>query len=847
MRKTVVRAGMTLVTIIVMLLVGVALVQDYTRADTLVSMGDIWSMIALYEDSLGVFSEVDRDDFIQPPYPEPGDTLVSLQGLPGTLDNYFTVFTTETPPGVVVPLEFKHGDSLYATRVETRSIPLLLHIVVVPGFILRFLIAVSLVTVGLWAFAKRPDSRAVRVLALFCYSLALMMTFLFLSVAPAYARFHIPFEEEVYQIVGLLSWLAAPLWLNLQFVFPREKSWYLRRRPLFDLLCYAPPLLVMLMAASAAHRLLPWLPKLSDGLPVLQVVITAYFTLGTILMFRSLGAAADKVEHRMVRLVLWGSVPGLLLLFLIMLAGTVFRDWWSSVPYVARLFVFDGLFLVLLLIPVSFAFAFGKYRLLEVEGRVRRGTLFVLVNASLLALLLVMVYKAGGWLITVAGSRGPAPLLVVSIGVAVGFAPAQRKIRNWLEDRFYPERERLRTLLRDFIGLTRDIGDRDEFWLTLEEKLSQGLETESVMPVIFDARSENAVEICRGEPAPFSRGSRLSRRLAQYARPMLVDEIIASGRLGLDMEQIRWFHARETALLLPLIGHGGLLGFVATGGKTTGEDYTHAEMEILSSLAAQIGVAAENLELLREKVEKEKLEEQLQIARGIQKSLLPLELPETPGLEAAASITFCLEVAGDFYDMVTLEGGRTMFSLGDVTGKGMGPALLTANLQASLRAITEVGLTLPAVVSRVNRLMFENTPDEFFVTFFTALFEPDSRKLEWVNAGHNPPILLRASGAVEKLEEGGLLLGVMRDAAYRSGTTILYPGDLLVLYTDGVSEAMSPSGEEFGEDRIEALVTAGRNLPLQDLIDRLEAGVRAHTGSGDFADDFTVMFVRVKD
>lgn len=847
MRKTVVRAGMILVTIVVMLLVGVALAQDYTRADTLVSMGDIWSMIALYPDSLGIFTEVDESDFVQPPYPVPGDTLVSVRGLPGTLDNYFTVFTTETPPGLVVPVEFKHGDSLYATKVQTRSIPLLLHVVVVPGFILRFLIAVSLVAVGLWAFVKRPFSRAVRVLTLFCYALALMMTFAFMSVAPAYARFHIPYESYVYQIVGLLSWMAAPLWLNLQFVFPREKKWYLERRLLFDLLCYAPPAAMMLLAAAAITGLLPMKLSLLSRPPYFSLLVAGYFAAGTVLLLESLAAARDRIEHRMVRLVLWGSVPGLVLLFLVMLAANLFSRFWETFPYVARLFVIDGLFLVHLLIPFSFATAFGKYRLLEIEGRMRRGTLFVIVNASLLALLLALVYKAGGWLITITGSRGPAPLLVVSIGVAVGFAPAQRKIRNWLEDRFYPERERLRALLRDFIGLTRDIGDRDEFWLTLEEKLAKGLETGSVTPVVFDAKSGKATVACRGEPAPFSRGSKLSQRLAQYAHPMLVDEIVASGRLGLDMDQVRWFHAHDAALLLPLIGHGGLLGFVTAGGKTTGEDYTHAEMEILSSLTAQIGVAAENLELLHERVEKKKLEEQLEIARGIQRSLLPLKLPETPGLDAAASITFCLEVAGDFYDMVILEGGRTMFSVGDVTGKGMGPALLTANLQASLRAVTEVGLSLPGLVSRINRLMFENTPDEFFVTFFTALYTPESRTLEWVNAGHNPPLLFRAAGAVEKLDEGGLLLGVVRDAEYRSGMTILNPGDLLVLYTDGVSEAMNPSGEEFGEGRIEALVTAGRNLPLQDLIDRLESDVRAHTGSGDLADDFTIMLVRVRE
>jgi serine phosphatase RsbU (regulator of sigma subunit) len=833
MRKLVVRVGMLVISVLVAILVVAALAQDYTKADTFIRMGDIWSMLSLEPDSLGFFTEVDMDDFVSPPFPVRGDTLVSVDGLPATMGNYFSVFTTGTPAGLEVPIEFRHDGVDYGTTVRTRSIPLRYRLLITPLLYLRFAISISLFAVGAWAFAKRPLSRAVRVLTLFCYSMAISMCYSFMTLPQVYAGFSLPFEPILFAVLGLFGFLAAPLWLNLQYVFPRDEPWYLRRRLLLDLATYLPPaVLLVAMLLTGSER------------TVLFGLLTGiYLTAGSILLIRSCRRAVDPIERRMVRLVLWGSTPAIILILLLNTGMAFFTKSWVHLTTVLKLAVTNALFLAVLLIPASFAVAFGKYRLLEVEGRVRKGTLFVVVNIALLALLLGLVYKAGGWLMALTDTGGPVPILVASIGLAVGFAPAQRVIRHYLEDRIFPERRRLRLLLKDFLSTTRGVSDRDEFWATLRRSLSSGLHTAVVEPVLFRGGDTAAEGTCDDGPAPFRRSDPLLQRLALEGKPMLIDEIVCCGRLDLDRTQIEWFESRETVLLLPLAAHDGLLGFVAAGRKQGDEDYTAADLEILTSLSQQIGLAAENMELLEEKLEKERIQEQLQIARRIQTSLLPETIPSIPGLELSARIRFCLEVAGDFYDLITLPDGRLMLTVGDVSGKGVGPALLMANLQASVRAMAGTGIGLPGLVARLNRLVFEASPAEYFITLFAAVYDPSARSLEWVNAGHNPPLLL-GGGGCRLLDEGGLLLGVKPHEAYVSACAVLAPGDLLLMYTDGVSEEQGPDGEEFGIERIAASAAAGRSEPLDDLLDRLELEIREFSGRDSFADDLTLLAAR---
>ena len=213
-------------------------------------------------------------------------------------------------------------------------------------------------------------------------------------------------------------------------------------------------------------------------------------------------------------------------------------------------------------------------------------------------------------------------------------------------------------------------------------------------------------------------------------------------------------------------------------------------------------------------------------------------------MEIAAASRFCLEVAGDYFDVIPLDDRQTVLAVGDVSGKGAGAALLMANLQASLRTAVGMGSALTDVVARVNDLIYRNTPPEQYITFFVGVYDAHTCALTYVNAGHNPPILVRSNGDTQRLDAGGVILGFLPGMHYEQDTVELAPGDMLVMYTDGVSEAMNANEEEFGEDRIFQSVCHRRQEPVAQILASLEASVVTYRGDNPFEDDFTLLILR---
>jgi serine phosphatase RsbU (regulator of sigma subunit)/HD-like signal output (HDOD) protein len=249
---------------------------------------------------------------------------------------------------------------------------------------------------------------------------------------------------------------------------------------------------------------------------------------------------------------------------------------------------------------------------------------------------------------------------------------------------------------------------------------------------------------------------------------------------------------------------------------------------------ARIGLAG-----LDETLAREDLEQQLEAAREIQRRLLPRELPELGGFRLAATNVSCLQVSGDTYDCLRLHGGAIALSIADVSGKGMPAALLTGTLQASLRALARVTDDPGQLLEAANDALFESTDPERFATIFLAALEPDGSGLRYASAGHNPPLLLRADGTAQWLKPAGTPLGMIPEMTYPVFRVPLGPGDLLVAYTDGVTEAMDPAGEEFTEAGLESAVRGASAGGPQAVIDAVLAAVATHIsrpGSASAAD-----------
>ena len=259
------------------------------------------------------------------------------------------------------------------------------------------------------------------------------------------------------------------------------------------------------------------------------------------------------------------------------------------------------------------------------------------------------------------------------------------------------------------------------------------------------------------------------------------------------------------------------------------------------------GFALVNLLVLLEVADRLTLKHDLEIAREIQLAMLPPDAFTGRGIEVAGRTRPANTVGGDLYDIVRLDDDRLLIVLGDVSGKGSPAALLMALLLAMLRTLAPDDLPPPTLVARLNRLVYEQAPGARFITFFLAILDLGTGGLTYVNAGQTPPLLRRQNGAVEKLATGGIALGMFDTSAYEQAETRLAPGDLLVAYSDGITEAEDSAGRPFDEDGLERAVHTYASSPAPDLARALFTVVEQHAGDVKLADDLTVMVVKRTD
>jgi phosphoserine phosphatase RsbU/P len=257
-----------------------------------------------------------------------------------------------------------------------------------------------------------------------------------------------------------------------------------------------------------------------------------------------------------------------------------------------------------------------------------------------------------------------------------------------------------------------------------------------------------------------------------------------------------------------------------------------------------LGFALVNLIVLLEAADRLSLKNDLEIARDIQQAMLPKSAYQSPGVEAFGMTRPANTVGGDFYDVIPLADGRVLLALGDVAGKGSPAALLMALLLAMLRTLVDEGLEGAALISRLNLQVTKHTPGSRFITLFLATFNPSTGELVYVNAGQNPPLLRRTSGRYERLREGGVALGMFAEAAYVSGRTILDSGDVLVMYSDGVTEAEDGAGVPFDEAGLQRVMESGGWASAKELGWAAFAAVERHSDERRLLDDLTVLVAR---
>jgi sigma-B regulation protein RsbU (phosphoserine phosphatase) len=308
----------------------------------------------------------------------------------------------------------------------------------------------------------------------------------------------------------------------------------------------------------------------------------------------------------------------------------------------------------------------------------------------------------------------------------------------------------------------------------------------------------------------------------------------------------RYVNARSetrSEMVAPIISNDEVIGVFDLESDRLNA-YDEDDLQVLLLLASQVAIIIEKVMLHEQMIEKKRLEGQLEVARQVQLELLPPRDPQLEGFDICAWNFSTEEVSGDYYDWVSIYEDQIGMVIADVSGKGVPAALLMAFLRASLRAAIHIGYAPHISMAKVNYLLWESIERNQFVTAFYGVLDASNRTLAYTNAGHNPPLLMDADGTARFIERGGLPLGMFRNTRYYEYYQAIEPGQILVLYTDGVTEAMGQNGEEYGRERLEEAVRAHRDLSARDLITEIQKDVLRWTNGRGASDDMTFFIVK---
>ena len=307
---------------------------------------------------------------------------------------------------------------------------------------------------------------------------------------------------------------------------------------------------------------------------------------------------------------------------------------------------------------------------------------------------------------------------------------------------------------------------------------------------------------------------------------------------------VQWDESVRSLLCVPMMAKSNLIAVLTVYNKRDGNQFSEEDQRLLAIIGAQSAQVMENARLYEEEQALHQMKEEIRLASRIQLDLLPKNDPEIPGYEIAGKSIPAQLVGGDYFDFIPAEGGRMAICLGDVSGKGLPASLLMANLQATLRGQTFLGPPPQVCLQRSNRLLYQSTSSEKFVTLFYSILDPASHFLSFSNAGHDAPMLLHGGGELERLQTGGIVLSILEDFPYEEGRITLTPGDLLVIYTDGITEAVNQHQELFGEERLVATIRSCRDKSAREIIDHIIAAAKSHAGSVPQADDMTLIAIK---
>ena len=509
------------------------------------------------------------------------------------------------------------------------------------------------------------------------------------------------------------------------------------------------------------------------------------------------------------------------------------------------------------------------------------------VSIAQMALLFELMLFCVGLLLIFTGRRAAAvdswggrADLIATFMLAAGLLLVHQALKKYVLPKihhyFLPAAYQERQVLFSLGEEARSASNIQELYAAIARRIGAAFEADNVSILVQDRDSGDFEAVIQSgisashlgegdQPLKLSRHAFVVKRLRGLSTPLVIESTefdIWSRALDAGASVTRDSRASERDVLRQLKSHllvqvrskDQLVGILSLGLRRGHFRYSTSDREVLTSVAAQLALVIENSRLAERMVVQEKLNRELAMAVEVQRRLLPSQSPDSSALELAGFCEPARGVGGDYYDFILRDDQQLGIAIADVSGKGLPAALLMSTVQATLRSLAahhpnsnNGKISLADTVGTLNRLLCDSTGGANYVTFFYAQFDPISKRLVYVNAGHNPPLYMSADSVHEftPLSCGGLIVGVFRDCSYEQALIETKPGDLLFAYTDGLTEALNHKGEEFGVQRIKDTLTASSHLPVQELRDELVQRVKEWCGNAPQYDDLTFVIMKV--
>ena len=579
-----------------------------------------------------------------------------------------------------------------------------------------------------------------------------------------------------------------------------------------------------------------------------------FWTLGI-----KVGTTKNPDALRRLRILLTGAAvamtPAGVLATIALVTGSSYG---STAPDAVRLVAV----LMMLVFPLTLAYVVIVHKAMGLGVVVRQGLQYALAQRAVRALQIVIGFAVMWGLLDILADPAKRRVdrirwMALGIIFMVFFQRGARRFKEWIDRRFFREAVDAEHILAELGEHVRSIADRRDLLETVSKKIGEALHVPKVAAFIRgDAGFLPAFATGYGGDAlglDFGNASVLTCCVAALQKPQTV--YLDDARSWVRRENIPEADAAklrelQSEVLIPLRTKTAVEGFLSLGPKTSEAAYSPSDLQLLQSVAHQTALALDNSRLVdqvaSEVAKRERMTREIEIAREVQFTLLPQTPPSIAGLDLAGHCRPAAGIGGDYYDFIPLEGERAIgLAIGDIAGKGIPAALLMAGLQAALRGQALVGSRdLARLMRNINKLIFESSPSNRYATFFYGEYR--NGDFAYVNAGHNAPVLLRSDGTVERLETGGPVIGLMEIADFVEGSVSIRPGDVLLGYTDGVSECMNPRDEEWGEDKVIDVLRDVRDAAAPDVVARIMKDADAFAAGAKQHDDMTLIFMGVE-